>query len=148
MDKKPKHKQQSEIAQVLQKKKSVTDETLKSNFKVSFQYMDTTQQFASTFEDWEKVGLLSKMLNTLQGYCKSPLIQQKDGDKFTVYGDFPKERSKFTHPGHVPQDAKWARIHINGLAVIAGHIVNDTFYLVFLDGEHMFYFTKKNLPGN
>lgn len=123
---------------------SVKDKERICNFKVSFQYLDTTQEYGSSFKDWQKVGLLSKAMETLQGYCYKPLLEQLDGDKFTVYGDFPaKGNTKFKYPKNVPQDAKWARIHINGAAVIIGHIVNDTFYVVFLDKTHKFYLTKK-----
>lgn len=30
------------------------------NFKVSFQYLDTTQKYGSGFKDWQACGLLSK----------------------------------------------------------------------------------------
>jgi hypothetical protein len=49
----------------------------------------------------------------------------------------------FEYPAHIPEDAKWARIHVNGPAIIAGHVINNTFYLVFLDKTHKFYLTRK-----
>lgn len=126
------------------KKPSVNDIERKSNFKISFQYFDSTQKFASSFRDWQKEGLLSKALETLQGYCRSSLLSQANTDKFTIYGDFPNEdTTMFKYPAHVPNDACWARIHVNGPAVIIGHIVNDTFYVVFLDKTHKFWLTKK-----
>jgi len=125
-------------------KESVTDDGRNSNFKVSFQYLDTTQKFGSGFKDWQNCGLLSKAMEVLQGYCCSPLRSQIDGDKFSIYNDFPpKEKTMFTFPKNVPEDAHWARIHITGPAVIIGHIVNDTFYVVFLDKTHKFYLTKR-----
>lgn len=115
-----------------------------NNFKVSFQYLDTGQKYGSSWRDWQKVGLLSKAMETLQGYCNRPLLEQVCGNKFTMYNDFPpKEKTLFEHPEHVPEDACWARIHITGAAVLAGHISRDTFYVVFLDKTHKFFLTKK-----
>lgn len=125
-------------------KESVTDDGRRSNFKVSFQYLDTSQKFGSGFKDWQNCGLLSKAMEVLQGYCCSPLRSQIDGDKFSIYNDSPpKEKTMFTFPKNVPEDAHWARIHVTGSAVIIGHIVNDTFYVVFLDKTHKFYLTKR-----
>ncbi len=50
----------------------------------------------------------------------------------------------YEYPKNVPEDAHWARIHVNGPAVIVGHIVNDTFYVVFLDKTHKFWLTEKD----
>ena len=137
-----KNKQKSIIKETLEAKKSVHD-TLE-NFKVSLQFIDTSQKFGSSFNDWQKSGLLAKMLECFQGYCSSPLLKQVDGDKFTIYGNFPpKEKTRFKFPDFVPEDANWARIHITGAAVVAGHIVKDTFYVVFLDKTHKFWLTKR-----
>lgn len=123
---------------------SVSDNAKTENFKISLAYFDSDPYYASGFKDWQKDGLLSKALETLQGYCKSPLRQQIDGDKFSVYKSFPPpDKTRFEYPKHVPEDAEWARIHINGPAVLIGHIVGDTFYLVFLDKTHKFWLTKK-----
>lgn len=137
-----KEKQPSVIKEVLANKKTI-EEADTSNFKVSFQYIDTSQKFGSTFKDWQKEGLLSKMMETLAGYCSRPLVEQVDKVKFTIYGDFPPQnKTKFKYPDHVPEDAKWGRIHITGPAIIAGHIIKDTFYVVFLDKTHKFYLTQ------
>jgi len=122
-------------------KKDELDEA-KENFKVSFEHLDTSQKYGSSFRDWQKVGLLSTMMETLRGYCCSPLLEQKDGQKFAIYGDFPSDSSLFEEPRHTPPDALWARIHINNKSIVAGHIVRSTFYVVFLDKTHKFYMTK------
>lgn len=125
-------------------KASVNDDGRTANFKVSFQYLDTTQKYGSSFKDWQKCGLLSKAMDVLQGYSCSPLRLQIDGTKFAVYDSFPPEgKTEFEYPKNVPEDAHWARIHVNGPAVIVGHIVKDTFYVVFLDKTHKFFLTKK-----
>lgn len=123
---------------------SVSDEKNSQNFKLSLAYFDPSPPFASSFLDWQNVGLLSHALETLQGYCKRPLREQIDGDKFATYPTFPPaDKTKFEYPKHVPEDAHWARIHINGPAVLVGHVVGDTFYLVFLDKTHKFWLTKR-----
>ena len=141
-----KQKPKSIITSTLENKKniSVHNNSTKGNFKVSFAHLDNTQKFGSGYKDWQKEGLLSKMFETLQGYCCSPLLEQIDGTKFTKYGDFPpKEVNEFDYPSHVPEDACWARIHITGPAILAGHVVEDTFYVVFLDKTHKFYKTRR-----
>lgn len=142
-----KNKQQSIITKILQDKKTKTN-THFENFKVSFQYVDSSQKYASSFRDWQKDGLLSKMLELLQGYCCRPLLEQIDGDKFSTYQGFPpSDKTLFEFPNHVPEDANWARIHINGPAVIIGHIVSNTFYVIFLDKTHKFWLTRR-VTGN
>ena len=49
------------------------------------------------------------------------------------------------YPQGVPEDAKWARIHILNRTVIIGHVVGDTFYVVFLDKTHKFYLTGRDV---
>lgn len=143
MSSKFKKQPKSIISQALESKK-LKSNTNFGNFKVSFQYLDHGQKYASTFRDWQKVGLLSKALELLQGYCCRPLLEQIDGDKFTRYGDFPPPaKTLFYRPKHVPEDADWARIHVNGPSVIVGHLVSDTFYVVFLDKTHKFWLTKR-----
>ena len=124
---------------------SVKDINKINNFKISLAYFDPSPRYASGFRDWQTAGLLSKALETLHGYCKRPLHEQIDGVKFTIYKKFPSaEYTMFEYPSHVPEDAEWARIHVTGPAVLIGHIVNDTFYLVFLDKTHKFWLTKRN----
>ena len=137
-------KKLSKTYPLIKPKPSVKDTSRTCNFKLSFQYLDTTQKFGSTFKDWQNDGLLSKAMETLQGYCCSPLRQSIDGDKFTIYEKYPsKDKTDFLYPQNVPEDAQWARIHVNGKSVIVGHVVNDTFYVVFLDKTHHFYLTKR-----
>lgn len=132
------------IPSIVRQNRSVHDEDLVRNMKFSFQYFDSSQKFASSYRDWQNSGLLSFAMETFTGMSKSPLLSQIDGDKFTIYGSFPPyDKTKFDFPKHIPDDANWARIHINGRAVVIGHVVNDTFYVVFLDKSHKFYLTKR-----
>lgn len=125
-------------------KASVNDTDRTCNFKISFQYFDSTQKYGSSFKDWQNCGLLSYALETLQGMCCSTLKSQLGTEKFTCYNSFPpKDKTLFVFPNNVPEDACWARIHVNGKSVIIGHIVSDTFYVVFLDKTHKFWLTKR-----
>lgn len=136
-----KHKQKSSISKVLDNKENNLT-NYPGNLKFSFEDFSSNQKYASSFADWQKVGLLSKAMETIQGYCTNPI--QYDGAKCALYNDFPpKNKTLFKFPDHVTPDANWARIHVNGPAVIVGHIVENTFYVVFLDKTHKFYLTKK-----
>ena len=138
-----KAKSQSRLGHNLDNKKSTVKRS--DNFKVSFQYLDTSQKYGSSFKDWQACGLLSLMMEKIAGYCKKPLLEQCDGDTFTIYGDYPQRGfTLFEYPKNVPEDANWARMHINGSAVLIGHVVENTFYVVFLDKTHKFYLTKKD----
>ncbi len=90
-----------------------------------------------TFEEWEAEGLLSKMLKKIQGHSGTHYLRCFNS-RFKPYKEFPPN-SEFKHPAHVPPDADWHVMHIEGLPCIAGHMVKNVFYLVFLDKEHKFF---------
>jgi hypothetical protein len=98
-------------------------------------HLDPNQ--SQTFGEWERDGLLSQMLRTIQGYSGTPYLQCFNR-RFKRYRAFPAN-SEFKHPRHVPADADWCVMHIDGLPCIAGHMVKNVFYLVFLDKEHKFF---------
>lgn len=108
--------------------------------KMAFSFLHLSKNQGATFEEWNEEGVLLQALERLKEYS-SKRIYDNDGN-YTIYGDFPPN-SGFTHPKSVPEDAKWARIHINGKYIIAGHVVKNIFYIVFLDSNHKFWITKK-----
>jgi hypothetical protein len=137
-----KQKDKSVIKSLLADKQSDIDNT-SQNLKFSFEDYCPKQQYASTFLHWQNVGLLSKALETLHGYSSSPITYDTTG-KCTLYNDFPKsDETLFDYPKHVTPDASWVRIHVTGPSVIIGHVVRNTFYVVFLDKTHKFFLTKK-----
>lgn len=139
-----KKKKKDLIAETLDKKKASISTPKNQNFVVSFEDFDSSQRSGSSFRDWQNDGLLSTMLEVLKGYCCSPLLSNLDGTKFTIYGDFPPPaKTKFKYPTHVSPDAEWGRIHINNTTIIAGHVIHNTFYVVFLDKYHHFYISEK-----
>lgn len=121
---------------------SINDEAVaksEKNFAVSFEYLDRNQ--GQTFEEWEEEGLLINMLNTLRDYCQKT-IQENKGKNFKEYGSFPP-KTDFRHPKHVPKDVSWASLHLAGKPCLGGHIVENIFYVVFLDKEHRFWICEK-----
>jgi hypothetical protein len=131
------HLQKSAIKELLEKKMSVQD-IPEQNLVVSFMHLDRNQ--GATFEEWQADGMLAPALNLLAGYCHGSLPAQQDS-KFTIYGNFPPQ-TDFVHPKHIPEDAKWARFHIDGSHILAGHVIRNVFYAVFLDSKHRFWISK------
>jgi hypothetical protein len=105
----------------------------------SFKDFDPTQ--GQTFMQWEKESLLSKMMEKIKEYSKMTVMESKEA-QFKVYGDFPST-SKFKHPSMVIEDADWAAMRIQGKERVAGHLIDNIFYIVFLDMEHQFYPSEK-----
>ena len=105
----------------------------------SFRDFDHTQ--GQTFSQWEKESLLSTMLDKLKEYSRKTLVEAQKAS-FKIYGSFPPD-SLFKHPKHITEDAIWASLHIQGKECIAGHIIGNIFYIVFLDKEHKFWITQK-----
>ncbi len=134
------HLQKSAVTEYLEQKKSVKDKSFHDSFVVSFKHLSKDQ--GQGIYIWEQDSRLSQVIEVLSGYCQRPLEEQCDGKKFVKYGGFPA-KSKYTHPKDVPEDAHWARIHVDGTHVIAGHIWENTFYVVFLDHDHTFYISEK-----
>ena len=111
-------------------------------FLLSLKYLDREQ--GQTLSEWEESSILAKAIETLRGYSSRSLIEGVDNDKFTIYGNFPPdEKTEFFHPKHIPPDACWARIHVNGLICLVGHVERSVFHLVFLDKDHGFWKSEK-----
>lgn len=124
------------------KKSSIQEEFDKNHLVISFKHLDKTQ--GQTFDDWEKDGILSGALETLSSFCHDTVQNQCCTDKFKPYGNFPSQgKTDFCFPSHVPPDADWASMHINGLQCLVGHIFKNIFYVVFLDKNHRFYISTK-----
>ena len=137
-----KKKEASHLITHLSEKKSTLSKN-SSNLNFSFEDFCSKQKYASSFLDWQNCGLLSKAMELLCGYSKSPVTYDTVG-KFTLYNDFPQSNETlFEFPSHVTPDASWVRIHVNGPSVIIGHIVSNTLYVVFLDKTHKFWLNQR-----
>lgn len=136
----PKHKSPSILKQILSEQKSVSSLESDNHLVISLKHYDSTQ--LGGFRHFNEIGKLCEVLETLHGYSHDS-IEAQTGEKFTIYGDFPQSgKTAYYHPKHVPPDAQWARIHVDGIHCIIGHVVRNRFYLVFLDPEHKFYFSQ------
>ena len=115
--------------------------------KVTFSLKDIDKNQippGQTYEEWTRKGLLPYLLEKLE-YISQKTMEEAIREGFIkVYGDFPP-RSDFKHPLHIATDVKWAVImNIKGQkGRVAGHIIDNVFYIVFLDLDHLFYKMKK-----
>lgn len=135
------HTQKSVIKDFLENKTTSKESLIKDeSFVISLKHLDRTQ--GESLYQWEEKGILAHAVDVLGGYCQRALRSQLS-DKFTVYGAYPsKEKAGYFCPSYIPEDAEWGRIHVTGTQIIAGHVVGNTFYVVFLDPDHRFYKTE------
>lgn len=112
--------------------------------KMSFSYKDLDVNQGQTLEDWDSSGLLLELnlkLATLSKLKPLEAFNSKSAKKYPAFP--PKDKTEFSHPKHVAQDAQWCVLHIKGKEVIVGHLVGSVFYIVFLDKEHRFWISEK-----
>lgn len=111
----------------------------------SFKDFDTTQiPPGQTYEEWQSKGILAYLLEKLGYISQLNMVEAKQQGYITEYGDFPK-RSGFKHPRHIADNVNWAVIKkIKGQkGRVAGHIIGNVFYIVFLDKDHKFWLMDK-----
>ena len=131
------HERPSIIKTALSQRKSIVDLESERCASISFRHLDNSQ--GASIETWAKKGLFHQTIERLRSICLKPLKSQK-GENYDVYNSFPKT-SQYSHPSFVPEDAIWARFHLTGINVVAGHIHRNVFYVVFLDDRHGFWET-------
>lgn len=110
----------------------------------SFKDFDRSQiPPGQTFEEWEKKGLLSYLLEKLVYLSEKNIVEAQQEGYLKIYGNFPP-RSDFKHPPHIIENVNWAVImKIKGQKPrVAGHIIGNVFYIVFLDINHKFFKMK------
>ncbi len=112
----------------------------------SFKDLDESQpnNDPQTIELWEQEGLLKPFLIRLKDLSNLTRSEAELQQQIKVYGDFPP-KTDFFHPKHVNQNVAWAVIKAVGgqKIVVAGYIVESTFYVVFLDKNHRFWISEK-----
>lgn len=107
----------------------------------SFKDFDDTQvPPGQSFQDWQSKGLLSTFLENLKHMGEWTVQEACQNDHLTIYGKWP-DKSDFRPPKHIAADVKWAVLKsVGGQKIrVAGHIINNVFYVVFLDKEHVFW---------
>ena len=111
----------------------------------SFKDFDDSQlPQGQTYEDWQEKGCLAALLDKLGHISRMNIIEAQQQGIITIYKSFPKQ-SEFKHPNHIAPDVNWAVIKkIKGQkGRVAGHIIDNVFYIVFLDLEHKFWKMEK-----
>ena len=105
----------------------------RKNEKIVFSFYQHDSNQGQKIEDWIKANLITDLFDKLCHYSNkniSDAIIETSGKKFKVYGDFPK-KTDFYHPSHIPEDAKWASMHIRDEPCLIGHILGNIFMLFF-----------------
>lgn len=138
-------------------------DTLAQRCKFNFSYFCHDQSAGQHFSDWNKDQLV-KLLDKLASYSQQTLkhwshakIGKGKNHVLEIYYDFPKN-SEFSHPKHIPHQAQWARFRMESSVRLIGFTIPEsygqkeqgsskhffccnTFYVVFLDKNHVFYKT-------
>jgi hypothetical protein len=114
----------------------------------SFKDLDETQpkNNPQSLAAWHKGNLLKSFFKRLQDLSRLTRDEATKQQQIKIYGDFPKDKdTDFHHPKHVDDNVAWSVIKAVGgqKGVVAGYIVESTFYVVFLDQNHRFWISKK-----
>lgn len=123
--------------------RAVKDDLLKIAF--SFKDFDVQQvPPGQTYEEWQKKGYLAYLLEKLGHISELNMVEAKQRKIITEYGSFPT-KSDFKHPRHIADTVNWAVIkNIKGQkGRVVGHIIDNVFYVVFLDINHRFWIVNK-----
>lgn len=112
----------------------------------SFKDFDASQcPPGQTFKQWEKDGLLSDLFTKLADLSSKNRMEAEQQQLVKIYGDWPQEHTDFKLPNHIQGEVDWGTIQrIGGQKPrIAGYMIDNVFYIVFLDKEHKFYKSEK-----
>ena len=111
----------------------------------NFKDFDASQSVSQSFEAWQKAGKLADLMVKLQHLSQWSLTEAIAGKQVAVYGAFPAG-SDFRPPKHIAPDVQWAVIKgVKGQkGRVAGYVIGNVFYVVFLDQNHRFWVTEKN----
>ena len=126
--------------------------------KFNFSYFDSSQQAGQAFSDLTKDQLVN-LLEKLKEFSKDSRLQLEGCQKFKNYKDFPL-KTEFKHPSHIPHQAYWGAFRLGGKFRLVGFTVSpdyhgkehpvtkqkydkNTFYIVFIDLNHLFWIGKE-----
>lgn len=112
----------------------------------SFRHFDETQPKTNTqtIDVWVEHGLIKDLFRRLQELSKLTRAEAEQQKQIKIYGEFPM-RSDFKIPTYITHEVEWGIIKQVGGQVsgVAGYIMDNTFYIVFLDQNHRFWITDK-----
>lgn len=113
----------------------------------SFKDLDQTQPKSTpeTLALWADKQLLSALINRLKELTALTRDEACQQQQIKLYNEFPpSDKTKFEHPIHVEETVTWGVIEgLGGKPRVAGYLVENTFYIVFLDSEHQFFQSPK-----
>lgn len=111
----------------------------------SFKDFQYNQQIppGQTYKMWQESDLLAYMLEKFGSICNKNRIEAVQQKLLKIYGEFPNN-SEFKNP--FPElDLDWGVVmRISGQkGRVAGYMIENVFYVVFLDENHRFYPTER-----
>lgn len=131
------------------KKKSLVDGVSKSKshfdkfVSFSFKDLNTNQHLKEDFNDWNNEKLLVKLLTKIKEISNQKMSEATQ-QTITIYGSFPPpHKTEYQVPSYLNEQIQWGTIHIQGKEVIAGYMIENIFYIVFLDKKHKFWISEK-----
>jgi|SRR6218665_1269308 len=97
-----------------------------------------------SYGKWQEDKILAYMLQKFEHICALNIVEAQQQKVLKIYGSFP-DKTDFNWPQHITDDVNWAAVmDIKGQkGRVAGHIIENVFYVVFLDQEHRFYIAEK-----
>jgi len=111
----------------------------------SFKDFQFNQQIppGQSYRQWQENEMLAYMLEKFGSTCNLNIVEAIQQKLLKIYGNFPNN-SEFRNP-FPDEKLEWGVImKISGQkGRVAGHLMNNVFYIVFLDEEHKFYPTEK-----
>ena len=134
------------------------DNDLTRRSKYNFSYFDHSQAAGQDFSQLSEKQL-HDLINSLKEFGKFPLHHWELEKRLVIYGKFPTV-TEFVHPRHVPHQACWGRFRLGNKTRLVGFIIppqlhgkahpktrelydKNTFYIVFIDKNHLFWKTEK-----
>lgn len=122
--------------------KTVKEETPLILF--SFKDFDNNQcPPGQTFKEWEKEGILADFLTKMVELNNKNRIVACQEKCIEIYRSFPP-KSDFKAPAYIEGDVVWGTIQDVGgqKRRVAGYMIDNVFYVVFLDKNHKFWKMK------
>ncbi len=133
-----------------------SDLTLRCKF--NFSYFDYSQKAGQNFSDLS-AKQLREFMKSLKNITSSSLAYWKSQSTLVMYNKFPV-KTEFKHPVHVPHQVCWGRFRLGNKLRLVGFTVpskihgtyhhktkelydKNTFYVVFIDQNHLFWKTDQ-----
>lgn len=134
------------------------DSDLTIRCKFNFSYFDYSQPAGQNFSDISH-NQLQDLLNSMKEFSRCSLEYWENQSTLVIYNHFPV-KTEFTHPKHVPHQARWGRFRLGNKLRLVGFRIpsnlhktlnkntkefydKNTFYVVFIDQNHLFWKTEK-----